>query len=268
MKKILSFLVFSILCFSLGSSAFAQWSQRPGDYYAKVQVTGMQGEQAFDREGELVPVKDFSILTLGLYGEFGIDNATTLSAAMGAGHTSYADQSTLFLAPVMIGATNQLYLDESLAIATLTRGGFSAGYNHEDLAIDNAFLDFRISTELAYIGETFLQVGMSFGDIFTAFALGGRYHSAYGIDLLANASVGYALSQDIVMMLTLSYNHALEKPKIINIAGSGATRYLGMNFGVGWWMSDHFGMLFEGSIAPYAISNAGAVVANVGLQFR
>lgn len=265
MKIIKFVLFFGILFFH--STAFSQWTQAPGEYYAKAQLGAIVGENAFALDGEIVPVKSFAFYSLSFYGELGIEEYTTLSLSTGIGHANYDDENTVYLNPVIMGVTNQLYLAENVALSTLVRGGFDAGVNDSDLS-SNPVIEFRTATELAYIGEGLLQLGLNFDRFFSSLSGGARYHSAYGVDILGNLSLGYSFDSGLVPILSLSYNHAIDKPTIVNIAGRGPTRYIGLGLGLGWWMSDHLGFNAEIFTAPFAISNAGAPVFGLGLQFR
>ncbi|GEM_PF-6695315 len=256
-----------VLLFFVHQSAYAQWTQAPGEYYAKVQLGGAAGSQAFALDAELIPVEDFAFYSLGLYGEVGIDENTTLGITGGLGTASYGEESTFYLTPFVISASNQLYKSDHLAMASVAKFGFSAGVNSDDLSA-NPVLEFRTSTELAYLGEGILQIGINYGAFFSALSAGGRYHSAYGVDILANLAIGYGFENGIVPILSLNYNHALEKPTIVNITGTGATRYFGLGLDVGWWMTDHVGLLVEVATAPYAVSNAGAPFIGIGMQFK
>ncbi len=249
------------------TAAFGQWTQAPGEYYAKAQVGAIVGKNAFALDGEIIPVKDFGLYSLSFYGELGIEEYTTLSLTAGIGHASYDDKTTVYLNPVMLGSTNQLYLSDRFAVSSLVRGGFDAGLNNDDLS-SNPVLEFRTATELAYIAEGLLQVGLSFNRFFSAISGGARYHSAYGVDILAGLSLGYSFDSGLVPILTLNYNHAIDRPTIINISGRGPTRYFGLGLGLGWWISKNIGFVAELFTAPYAISNAGAPVFGLGIQFR
>ncbi len=267
MKRLKLLLFFGIVVSLHTTAAYAQWTQNPGEYYSKAQFGAILGSKAFTLNGDIVPVEKFGLYSLNVYSELGVLESTTLNLSAGIGHASYDDESTIYLNPVILGATQKLYGSDHLVVSVLGRIGVNPGINDSDLSSDPLF-EFRTATQLSFVGEGLIQAGLSFNGFFSSISGGARFNSAYGADILGNLAFGYSFDFGLVPSLSLNYNYAVEKPDVVNITGTGATRYLGMGLGLGWWFTDNLGVVAELRMAPFAISNAGAPVLGLGFQFR
>ena len=163
----------AILFYSIGASA--QWAQPVGGYYVKTGATLVTGNQGFGLDAELFPVQDFTMISLGLYAEYGVapGNTVTFNGSP-VGYAIYGDESAAYVGPLTFGNRIQLAKSGPFVFSTELRTGIDSGIGEGDLASE-AF-SFSPVRGFGLRFEAVAQAGVSVGLLFAGADFGARFN--------------------------------------------------------------------------------------------
>jgi serine/threonine protein kinase len=117
-----------------------------------------------------------------------------------------------------------------------------------------------------HVGTVELQVGTSWRALWAVARVGTTFVHGDGLDPALDAglrlgfSTGFGLSGDG----GVSVHEPFRDPTLIDVTGIGNTRYLGIDLGIGYALTDQVGLRVELGLAPYAESNAATPSLGVG----
>lgn len=259
------------LCPSLAVGA--GWTQPEGAAYAKLSYRGLFGSGAIDTKGETFDLPDaYSDQAINLYAELGLhDDLTLIVLSNPFGVAGSGDKSTTYVGRTAVGLrAGRAFGSTRLAIEA--RYGFAPDIGEtsvaDGVAEGRTYRYVPTVQTQSYAGELQLGQPLSFG--WLALSAGVRAFSREDLDpaIIGFGQLGWNMNDTMTLDLHLNVHEVIGDVEVINVAGAGQTRYLGVGFGYSWWFSKSvaFNAAFEG--VAYAESNAATPSLNLGFEYR
>lgn len=257
---------------SLSTQAHASaWTQPEGGSYFKVSTKSLIGSTALSEEAIVQLPHTYQDHQLRLYGEWGVSQqVTAIFEATPLGITNYDSESRVYIGEMKAALRYQLALEPFVMSFQLDGGGRpSPTQALATLTVADQILEIRpvVGTLL---GGASLRAGKSFGSMWVSGHAGAQFHSAESLNtaLFGYLQGGWHALDSLTIDIHLSLWHSLGDLGVLNVLGSGQTRYLGVGLGATWWMTPRLGL--HGGIDGvfYADHNASTPPIILGLEFR
>jgi hypothetical protein len=266
--------VLPVLALSLApASAHAGWTQPAGATYLKLWDQVLIGSRVFTTDGQQADLgARYQDHALKLYLEHGLDDGlTAVVRATPLGIASFGDDTRAYAGLVMVGLRVALARGE-LPLALELGYGYAPPLG--DRAIATGVVDgqsYRYQPTLEqHVGQAELQLGWSWEWLWikahggAIFSSGSDLEPAFEGGLRAGMRTTFGLTADAGVVLHM----AIREPQLIDVTGVGNTRYLGLNLGAGYAITEGFGIRVDLGLAPYAVSNAATPSLGVGVELR
>lgn len=262
---------FVLVVFLVPATAFAgAWDRPPGDCYGKLWARGLFGSAAFSAEGgETVPTAPYQDVSLNHYIECGMPyRLTAFSSGQPFGWAKYDDNSTPYVGLVGVGLRRG-FLEGPFRIGVQVEGGAQGILGDEDLADGTTpeGLVYRPAVS-AITGQAKVAAGYGTSWGWLSFDVGAQVWSEeIPVALVMMAQVGYRVTDWLTLDLHVPVRQHFEEITVTNVAGTGATNYIGFGIGASFALSDSFGITaaFQGATAT---SNASTPSLLLGVERR
>lgn len=253
--------------------ARAGWTQPAGSSYFKVWDQVLIGSRAFDLDGQIVDLgQSYQDHALKLYFEYGLDDdLTAVVRATPLGIASFGEETTAYAGMIELGMRVAL-LRGQVPVALELRYGYAPPLGGtpvaEGMAEGRAF---RYQPALErHAGSADLSAGWAWSWTWVQASVGTTFLAGDGLDPVFQASIRGGLSTEVGISgdVGLTAHLPFRQPQILDITGTGNTRYVGLNLGVGYAITDRFGVRLDLGLAPHAVSNAATPSVGVGVELR
>jgi hypothetical protein len=255
------------------STARAAWTQPVGATYLKLWDHVLAGSRVFGLDGQILDLgQSYQDHALRLYLEHGVaERLTVVARATPLGLASSGEETTAYAGLLGLGARIGLVTGQ-VPVALELGYGYAPPLGATAVAAgalgDQAY---RYQPALErHVGTVELQVGTSWRALWAVARVGTTFVHGDGLDPALDAglrlgfSTGFGLSGDG----GVSVHEPFRDPTLIDVTGIGNTRYVGIDLGIGYALTDQVGLRVELGLAPYAESNAATPSLGVGLELR
>ncbi len=253
--------------------AAGAWAQPSGGHFLKVWDRTLVGDRGYFANGDAATLPHtYQDHTLELYGEYGLaEGWTLLGSARPVGWAHFGDESTAYVGPFSVGVRRAL-LTAPVALAVEARYGYASGVGDEDLAAERGAartFAYRPVLETHLYGVAVAAgYGLSWG--WASVSAGVTGYTRDSIDTAADlsAQVGWKSDFGFVASLAVDYHQPFGDVRASNVSGAGQTRYLGLNVGASYALTEHLAVTIGVGGAALAESNAATPALSLGFELR
>lgn len=258
---------------ALPGRAHAAWTQPVGATYLKLWDHVLVGSKVFDLDGQVVELgQSYQDHALRLYLEHGVaERLTVVARATPLGLASLGSETTAYAGLLGLGARIGL-VTGAFPVALELGYGYAPPLGGAAVATgtlgDQAY---RYQPALErHVGTVELQAGTAWRALWAVARVGTTFVHGDGLDpaLDAGLRVGFSTTFGLSGDAGLSVHEPFRDPTLIDVTGVGNTRYLGIDLGLGYALTDQVGIRVDFGTAAYAASNAATPALGVGLELR
>lgn len=261
------------LVLALPGPALAGWTQPAGGTYLKLWDRVLIGSRAFTAEGDQIDLgQRYQDHALKLYLEHGLtDRITAIVDATPLGIASFGESTTAYAGMIALGLRLGL-AQGPVPFALEVRYGYAPPLGDRPLAegeVEGQAYRYQPAIE-RHLGAAELQLGWSWSWLWTKASAGTSFVAGDGLDPWFEAGIraGFSTEVGISGDLGVLLHAPFRDPRVIDVTGVGNTRYVGLNAGVSYAVTEHFAVRVDLGLAPYAESNAATPSLGVGVELR